>query len=186
MTPGDGNVGPARTQGPSLDAMRPYLATCFWLVVPILIFNLLFSRDLPAAYQSAIFWNQIPRAIAWPENGLRLAALLLPLGMRLDVRSRRGKAGLGVYLVGVAVYFSSWGALILSPNCAWSTSAVGFLAPAWTPIAWFLGILLLSGERLLIPVRFYQPWMFGLLAGAFLVFHNLHAGLVFSRLHGAP
>jgi hypothetical protein len=157
-----------------------YIYNCFWLIAPVLVFNLLFARQLPAAYQIDVFWKDIPKAISLPENLLRMLVMILPVMMRLRVTTPNQKFGLALYLTGLLVYFASWAVLIASPQCAWSTSEIGFLAPAFTPILWLAGIGLI-GKELQIPGVPFKPWIYGTLSALFLVFHNLHAATVFSR-----
>ncbi len=164
----------------NLSRIKGYLYSCFWLLVPILIFNLLFTHRLPAAYQMNVFWKEIPRIISYPENLLRMLVMIVPIFMRLRVSNSGQKLGLGLYLAGLLVYFASWAVLIVFPQCAWSTSEIGFLAPAYTPIVWLTGIGLI-GDELLLPQVPFRPWMYWSLSGLFLLFHNLHAVLVSSR-----
>ena len=37
-----------------------YLANGFWLLIPILVFNVAFFRFLPISYQTQTFWWDIP------------------------------------------------------------------------------------------------------------------------------
>jgi hypothetical protein len=163
-----------------LSKILGYACNCFWLLAPILLFNLLFTRQLPAAYQMNVFWKDIPKAISVPENLLRILVMVLPVFMRLRVSSPSQKLGFILYLAGLAIYFASWAVLITVPQCAWSTSAAGFMAPSWTPIVWLLGISLI-GNELLLPGIAFKPWMYGVLSVLFLIFHNLHTATVYSR-----
>jgi hypothetical protein len=162
--------------------MNAYLFNCFWMLVPVLVFNLISTSRLPAAFQTNIFWNRIPWAISVPENLLRTAVMVLPLLMRFRISTPVQRFGLALYLAGLVVYFASWTALMLFPRSQWSTSVVGFMAPAYTPILWLAGIALV-GDQFQLPRESLQPWMYGSLAAVFLVFHNLHTGLVYSRSH---
>jgi hypothetical protein len=157
-----------------------YLRNCFWLLLPILAFNLLFMRQLPAAYQMDIFWKDIPKAISVPENLLRSLVIILPVFMRLRVSTPGQKLGLGLYVTGLLVYFGSWAALIAAPQSAWSRSAIGFLAPAYMPILWLTGIGMIGDEAHFSRVPF-KPWMYWTVSALFLLFHNLHAFTVYSR-----
>ena len=159
-----------------------FLRNCFCLMVPVLGFNLLFAQALPRAFQPDVFSRDIPPSISVPENVLRglLFVLLLLMPLTRPGATRR-TPGIAMYSMGLALYFASWAALIFRPNGAWSTSAIGFMAPAWTPIFWFVGMAWLSEERLFVPLRFYRRWMFIGVSALFLVFHNAHAALVFSR-----
>jgi hypothetical protein len=66
------------------------------------------------------------------------------------------------------------------PDSAWSLSAIGFLAPAWTPLVWLLGLALLM-QRLQWPSP-YRWWHYLALSIAFLAAHIGHCAIVFSRL----
>jgi len=157
-----------------------YLHNCFWLLLPILTFNLLFTRQLPPAYQMNIFWRDIPKAISVPEKFLRTLVMILPIFMRLQLSTPHHRLGLGLYLTGLLCYFASWTALIAAPWSSWSISAIGFLAPAYTPIAWLAGIGMI-GDTLQFSGVPYSPWIYWGISGLFLAFHNLHAFVVYSR-----
>lgn len=163
-----------------LSRIHDYLTNCFWLLVPILIFNMLLAHQLPAAYQTDVFWKNIPKTITFPENLLRTLVMILPAFMRLSVSTKSQKLGLLIYATGVLIYFASWTILIVSPRCAWSMGFFGFLAPAFTPIVWLVGIGLI-GDELQFPRVPFRPWVYWTLSALFLVFHNLHVTTVFLR-----
>jgi hypothetical protein len=102
---------------------RACLFNCFWLLVSILLWDLLFA--LPGKYASGIFWQNIPSLIVYGENVSRTAVILFPLLLSLSVRSRSQRLGLLIYAVGLVAYFASWLALMLLPESAWSTSTQG-------------------------------------------------------------
>ncbi len=156
--------------------MTHYAYNCMWLIVPILLLNVALVRRLPKAYQAEVFWRDIPAWIKAGENASRTLVFVLPLFMRLDLRQT---AGLLLYLIGTAVYSLAWVAQIAHPQSAWSTSPWGFLAPAYTPALWLVGIGLI-GSKLLVPVP-YTPWIYVALAAVFLAFHNTHASIVYRR-----
>jgi hypothetical protein len=79
----------------------------------------------------------------------------------------------------VGLNFASWLLLLLFPGSRWSTSGVGLLAPAYTPLLW-LGALGMLGPQLVFPI-YWRPWLYWLLASAFLGFHLEHAVLVVGR-----
>ena len=63
---------------------------------------------------------------------------------------------------------------------------MGFVAPAYTPIVWLIGLGLI-GRRLYVPSPF-KPWMYVVLACGFVAFHVTHAHLVYTwtySRHGA-
>jgi len=107
--------------------VRTLLVNCFPLIVPVLLVNLLLTDRLPRAmFGRDVFWHQIPRAIAYGENGLRIVLIAVPAFIPLRWRP----VGLTVYAVGLALYVASWVALIAWPHSTWSTSPAGLLAPA--------------------------------------------------------
>ena len=160
--------------------LQPYLANAFWLLVPILAFNALFTRQLPPAYHADVFDKGIPLWIRMPENLSRLLVMLFPLVMRLQISTSSQQLGLALYVAGTAVYFAAWGIQIAFPQNGWSTSVAGFMAPAYTPALWLLGIGLL-GDRLTLPNVPCNPWIYWSVCGTFLAFHNAHTWLVYAR-----
>lgn len=164
----------------TVTGIRRYFVSCFLLLVPILIWNLALTSRLPPAFQPSAFWRAIPSWVGIPENVLRVLVMLLPVLMPLEIRTHAHRVRLMLFAAGVAVYFASWVALIAWPASAWSTSAIGFLAPAYTPALWlfFLGRL---PDRWLFSAWPFRRWVYFVPAAAFLVFHNLHAGIVYAR-----
>lgn len=156
-----------------------YVLNCGLLLLPAVAWNIGLTQHLPAAFQPAEFWREIPAPLAFTENALRIAVFVLPFLMPLDLARPGARRALLVFIVGTLVYFASWLALILYPDSAWSRSLLGFAAPAYTPLLWLVGIALL-GERLYW-VAFYRWWMYALLSIAFLFAHIAHAALVFFR-----
>jgi hypothetical protein len=169
-------------RGTAIPWIRRYLVSCFLLLLPILIWNLLLAAALPPAFQSAEFWRAIPRWVSVPENVLRSLVFLLPLLMPLELASGPQRRRLAMFAAGTAVYFASWVALIAWPDSAWSTSAAGFLAPAYTPALWLCALGLLADHWSIAALPF-RRWMYLAAATAFLVFHNLHTAIVYARNH---
>lgn len=166
---------------PGIAAAGRHLGSCFWLLVPILGLNLLFTRSLPAAYQADVFWRDIPPALAIGENVLRVVVMILPALIPLRLETRTQRAGLAVFAVGFAAYAGSWAVLIVAPGSAWATSALGFTAPAWTPALWLLGFVLLAEQSFVPRVR--PRAVVATCAIAFVALHVTHAALVFGRSH---
>jgi hypothetical protein len=158
----------------------PYFQNTFWLLLPILAFNVIFVKRLPRAYQTDVFWKNIPSWIGVPENLFRLLVFCLPLIMRFGSTMASERLGLWLYLGGTLIYFASWWAQISLPESKWSTSAAGFMGPSYTPILWLAGIGLI-GDSLTMPGVPYKPWVYPCVAVIFLAFHNLHAWRVHAR-----
>lgn len=160
-------------------SVRPYLLTCGLLTIPILAWNLAFTSYLPPPLTPSEFWRDIPRGIVFGENVFRSLVSVLPFFMPLREDPRRRRQGMAWFGIGVGLYFTSWLLLMLLPRSRWSTSAAGLLAPAYTPIVW-LGALGMLGPRLVFAV-YWRPWLYWLLALAFLSFHLAHGALVVGR-----
>ena len=164
-----------------LAAVQRYALSCGLLLVPAALWNIALTARLPPAFSPAEFWREIPASLAFAENGLRVAVFALPFFMPLDITAPDSRRALLVYCGGTLAYFASWLALIFFPASGWSTSALGFAAPAYTPFLWLLGIALLG--RRLFWGAFYRWWMYLVLASAFLAAHVSHTVLVYARGH---
>ncbi len=132
-----------------IGALKRYLKNCFLLLIPILIWNLLFYSNLPEAYTDSIIEGGIPNWLIIVESLLRIMVMIFPLSMIFSLKTKRQKLGIGLYLFGTSIYFASWLPLIYDEYGTWSTSLVGFLAPAYTPLLWLMGIALVGEQSFL-------------------------------------
>ena len=98
-----------------------------------------------------------------------------PLLMPLSLRAPRSKPAIAVYSVRLAAYVAAWVAVVWAPTSAWSTSAVGFTALAWTSIILFTGIGLRSTLRFFPG---YRPWMYLTAAALFTAVHTLPIAII--------
>jgi hypothetical protein len=114
-----------------METILPYILNCFLFLIPVFIWNILFFKALPAAYQKPI-WDQIPKPIAVLENVLRVVIFVFPLFLKIEFAAPDQFLGLALYVFGLAVYFLSWILAIRVPNGRWARSLPGFTAPAWT------------------------------------------------------
>ena len=160
--------------------LRKILSNGYAAILPILIWNILLTEKLPAAYDSILFNSNIPFSIVVGENIFRSIIFFLPLFFRLNITSSLNKKGLIIFLFGVAVYFSSWLVLIYAPNTDWSNSILGFTAPAYTPIIWLVGLSLLVESYYFKWV--YSKWHYILPSIAFSIFHVLHTVYIYNRI----
>ncbi|GAB3274924.1 hypothetical protein GCM10027347_48090 [Larkinella harenae] len=158
-----------------------YLVNCFLLTLPVMIWNLALTDSLPKPYQPDVFWASIPPVVAYGENGSRIVVFTLAFLMPLKVSTLPQKAGVWVYGLGSLLYYGSWLVLIFHPNSLWSSSMVGFMAPAYTPAFWLAGIGLI-GRSFYFNLPFSR-WIFGLAAFIFLLFHLTHTYIIFSRIY---
>ncbi len=152
----------------------------FLLLIPVFLWNLILASRLPEAYQMPNFWKNIPGWIGIGENAFRALVFLVPLFLKLGSGEGLQKFGWFLYLLGLSFYFTSWLLQIYFPESAWSRSAWGFLAPAYTTIIWLFGIGLI-GKQLWIKIPYHYS-IYLLLVVGFVFFHSLHAYLVYSRI----
>lgn len=156
-----------------------YLLNCMMLLLPIMAWNLIFTDKLPQSYSQEIFWKDIPPIIATGENLFRLLIFILPVLMPLRIETQSQKFGLWLYITGTAIYFFSWLMQMYLPQSAWSLSVFGFLAPAYTPLIWLIGIGLI-GSTLYFTTA-YRSWMYIVTSIFFISFHLSHAITVYMR-----
>jgi hypothetical protein len=159
--------------------MKKYFFSCFLLTLPVMAWNILLTDRLPAVFQPDVFWHNIPDWLAYGENMARGLIFLMALLMPLPAGKLPETTGFWVYMSGLAVYFLSWVMLIEYPGTQWSQSQWGFMAPAYTPLLWLLGISL-TGQSFYfkIPYRWYYYMAVALI---FVGFHCLHAWIVFTN-----
>jgi hypothetical protein len=141
------------------------LANCFWLIVPLLAWNLVLGSRIT---QTAITSDaHSPKWLLFAENMVRILVFALPVFMPLprgaDWQSALTKAGLITYILGSLAYFGSWLPLLLARGSNWSNHLAGLLAPRLTPYLSFLGLALLG-----------RSWLYGVIAAVFVFLHTWH------------
>jgi hypothetical protein len=161
------------------EPIMKYLLNCILLLVPIMAWNVIFSSKLPKLYSVEVFWKDIPSFIANGENFFRLIVFILPILMPMRIETHSQKLGLWLYIGGTVVYFVAWLAEMYFPQSIWSLSVWGFLAPAYTPLIWLIGIGLI-GDSLYFSSS-YRSWMYIAASVIFLGFHLSHALTVYMR-----
>jgi hypothetical protein len=157
-----------------------YLPSCFLLIIPALILNLLWASRLPLMWRFESFWNDIPPAIAYGEIISRPVVNVLPVFMPLRVSTKSQKSGLVIYIIGILSYFWAWVLMVYFPNSTWSTSLAGSTATAWTSLLWLLGIGLI-GDSLYLSIP-YRSWVYISMSMIFSAFHTTHAVMVYLRI----
>jgi len=156
-----------------------YLLNCLLLLLPVMAWNLIFASKLPWVYSEEVFSKDITSFITNGENIFRLIVFILPVLMPLRIETQSQTIGLWLYIAGTAIYIVSWLAQMYFPQSAWSLSAWGFLAPAYTPLIWLIGIGLI-GSTLYFSSP-YRSWMYITASIIFLGFHLSHALTVYVR-----
>lgn len=160
--------------------IKKYLLNCFLLLIPLFLWNIILVGCLPETYSSEIFWKDIPNWIGYSENILRIIAFAIPVIMIFSLKTRFQKIGFSIYLAGIFIYFLSWAFVIIYPQSNWSTSLIGFMAPAYTTIVFFVGIGLI-GNKAFFNIPYLSLIYIGL-SILFVAFHTTHTYIVFQRL----
>lgn len=160
-------------------SLTNYLLNCLLLLLPIMAWNLIFASKLPWAYSGEVFDKNIPSFIVSGENIFRSIVFILPILMPIKIETQSQKLGLWLYVAGTAIYFIAWLAQMYFPQSVWSLSAWGFLAPAYTPLIWLIGIGLIG--NVLHFSSPYRAWMYIVASVVFVGFHLSHALTVFVR-----
>lgn len=148
------------------------------LLVPVSAITFGLWARLPLAFGNVAFDEGVPVRLLGVENVLRVAVFALPLLLSFSAVDTLQRFGWFLYIAGLALYLASYLAQIYAPASAWSQSAVGFTALAWTTAPWLAGIGLVCADTWL-PL----PWnriIYLLCAAAFVVAHTAHAWLAWS------
>ncbi|MEM9671797.1 MAG: hypothetical protein ACFB15_22550 [Cyclobacteriaceae bacterium] len=158
-----------------------YLINCFWLLIPLFVWNIVFISRLPCSYAPATFWKDIPPLIGTTENIARMLVFTLPVLMQFSLKTPVQKAGLSIYLLGLVLYFASWLLQIYFLQSDWSRSLWGYTAPAYTTIIFFVGISLI-GQTSWVKLPGISV-IYLVVSIIFVVVHTAHSYLVFQRLN---
>jgi len=160
--------------------VKKYLSNCFLLLLPVFLWNILFVNYLPESYSPAVFEKDIPLLISYSEIFLRIIVFAFPTVMIFSLKTKQQKIGFSIYLIGVLIYFSSWSVIIIAPESNWSKSMIGFTAPAFTTLVWFIGIALI-GDKSFLRIK-HTSLIYILFSILFVVMHTLHVYIVFLKL----
>lgn len=142
--------------------------TCILYFVPVIVFNMLFTRHLPEQYLA-----DISHWVIYAECVVRILLMALSFLMLIDTKSRTGRLGIGVYVSGLAIYIASW--IILLCNIA-TDNMIVLLSGYWSAVIWLVGIGL-SSDKLWIRMP-WRRWFYIVLSVLFGVFHTWHGYLL--------
>ena len=159
-----------------------YTDNCFWFIIPVVIWNIIFTKDLPDAYSKDFFWHDLPTVLTISEKVLRTCIFIFPLFMSFSEQTAFQNIGLLLYLTGIILYFAAWLAQIYLPNSKWSKSIWGFMAPAYLPLIWLLGIGI-TGYSSINYISYISP-MYILFAILFVIVHSIHTSIIYHRRSG--
>jgi len=166
-----------------MNLLRRIMTNGYILIFPIIIWNISFFSYLPSSYAPSNFNSDIPLWIIVGENLFRMVLFIFPLFVQVNIKISFGNKGLIIYLLGVLIYFSSWLAIIISPSSVWSSSVLGYSAPAYTPIIWILGLSMMVDSYYFKYRLNYSKWHFLLPSLSLIGFHISHAIYVYNRTY---
>ncbi|MCK5128943.1 MAG: hypothetical protein KAQ68_03755 [Clostridiales bacterium] len=163
-----------------MNIFKAILSNGFVLMMPIFIWNIIFTSKLPSPFEARNFDVGIPQYILLGENLFRAVVFILPILFTIDMSTRVGKIGLLFYLAGCLIYFASWLLIIYMQDSSWSTGIFGFTAPAYTPIIWLVGISLMTGSyNIKIP---YTRWHYLVPCIVFIGVHTIHSIMAYTKI----
>ena len=118
-----------------LNIILKYINNCFLFFIPILLFNILFFKKLPAHYL-----KNISHPIIIMETIIRIIVIAFSMIMAIDIQNRIEKTGIMIYIIGIIIYFKSYFIEIYANNTLFGRNIIFILAPYWTSIIWLIGI----------------------------------------------
>ena len=163
-----------------IDPRKVILRNGALLVIPVLAISIGLWDFLPEVYSSKEFSREIPAWLALAENLFRVIIFSVPAILVFSNDEIENKWGWFLYTFGIAIYFCSYLFQILYPNSSWSTSYLGFTAPAWTTIFWLYGIGLTCSHSWLLSR--WQRAIYIVPATLFVLLHMAHTTLVYLRV----
>ncbi len=150
------------------------------LRLPPLFISLGRWSELSYVYSYENFSKDIPHWLSLLENTFRLCVFIIPAFLYFGAKEKQQLLGWCLYTGGVLIYLTSYLLQIFLPASVWSQSLIGFTAPAWSPIFWFIGIGLVC-SRSWLPL----PWnrrIYISTALLFLIFHISHTVLIYRSI----
>jgi hypothetical protein len=160
------------------------LSNGFIFFIPILLLNIALTKKLPPPFGTQAFDANIPKAILFGEGVFRMLFLSMSLTININLVTVFGSDGFKVFSAGVLIYFASWIALILFPGSKWSKDAIGFSAPAYSPIIWLVGFALM-GDSFYFNLK-YSIWYYIIPSLIFTGFHLSHTIIAYNNFRRRP
>ena len=106
--------------------MKIRWSNCFWLVIPLLAWNIALAPNL--TLEEVISDAHSPAWLLAAENLTRIVVFAFPLLLAFQVKDRLGKTGLAIYLAGLLIYFASWVPLVWTSPIWLGRSDIAFAA----------------------------------------------------------
>ena len=161
--------------------LKYYFKNCFLLLIPVLLWNIIFTSYLPEVYTNTSILGDIPAMVRWGEIIAFLSILVLSLMMPLKIKTGVQKLGLIIYFAGLAIYLLAWRPIILYPNGDWSSSFLGFISLAFLPLILLVGIGML-GNKYYFKLQFSRG-LYIVLSFILIFLGTWHAILLYNLTH---
>jgi hypothetical protein len=126
-----------------------FYKNCFWFFIPVILFDLVFTKYLPAQY-----FQTTSSSIDLAENIVRTVLIALSMLMIINLNDIKGKTGILIYIIGLLLYFLSYFILINYADTVWGRNIIIQLSGYWTPIIWLFGVGLI-GKKLFFKIPFH-------------------------------
>jgi hypothetical protein len=156
-----------------IEFINNYKGNCFWFFIPIIIFNIIFTKYLPEFYL-----KNINHPIVTIETIARIITIAFSVIMAIKPDNKMGKAGLIVYIIGVLIYFCSYFIVIKIPSISFHNNLIVLLAPYWTSVLWLIGIGLL-GNKLFINIPYHYT-AYIVISIVFTIIHSIHGYICYN------
>jgi len=150
-----------------------FINTCFLFFIPIIIFNVIFTKYLPVFYL-----KKIKHPIVTIETIARIITIASSVIMAIKLDNKIGKAGLIVYIIGILIYFCSYFIVIKIPSISFHNNFIVLLSPYWTSVIWLIGIGLL-GNKLFINIPYHYT-AYIIISIVFAIIHSIHGYICYN------
>ncbi len=152
----------------------------FVLLIPIIIWNIIFTSKLPTQFSSQIHNSEFLFVVIAIENICRTALFVLLFFTKVEWMKTNRDYGLAIYVFGCMVYFISWMILIYLPESNWSKSIIGFTAPAYTPSIWLVGIIIIVKTTDVLKIV-NSKWPLIVSSFVFIIIHVWHLIMLYQK-----
>jgi hypothetical protein len=160
--------------------MQYYLQNCILLLLPVMIWNIVLYNRLPDFYKPAK-WDCIPKYLDISENIFRYIVFFTSALFPLSISAVKQRIGLGIYIIGLVIYFSSW--LLQVYLKQKNTQSYVFRGgPAYTTILWLIGIWLMCTNSYIRVNSIRSIYLFFIFT--FVCLHSYHAFVVHKKCNG--
>jgi hypothetical protein len=141
--------------------------------MPVIIFNILFTKYLPEFYL-----KNLNHPIVTIETVARIITIAFSIIMAIKLDNKIGKTGLIVYIIGILIYFCSYFIVIKIPVISFHNNFIVLLAPYWTSAIWLTGIGL-CGNKLFINMPYHYT-AYIIISIVFAIMHSIHGYICYN------